>query len=100
MIYRGSGLTNFLIKIGTGLTGLKFKMKFIKNENNIGMIHSPRSKIEFHNNSNLSSFRMFIDSTCLTLNRTVLSMEKHLYRGRVNERGVFNPLLIPVVTIW
>ena len=52
MTYRGSGLTNFLIKLGAGLTGLKFKMKFTKNENGLGMIHSPRSKIELHNDSN------------------------------------------------
>ena len=29
-----------------------------------------------------------------------MSMEKHLYRGRVKGGGVFNPLLIPEVTIW
>ena len=68
MTYRGSGLTNFLIKLGAGLTGLKFKMKFTKNENGLGMIHSPRSKIELHNDSNLSFFRMFMDPTSLTSN--------------------------------
>jgi hypothetical protein len=29
-----------------------------------------------------------------------MSMEKHLYRGRVKGGGVFNLLLIPEVTIW
>ena len=40
MIPGGSGLTNFLIKLEDELTGLKFKMKFTKNENSIGMNHS------------------------------------------------------------
>ncbi len=30
MIQAGSGLTNFLIKLGTRLTGLKFEMEFTK----------------------------------------------------------------------
>jgi hypothetical protein len=29
-----------------------------------------------------------------------MSMEKHLYRGRVKGGGVFNLLPIPEVTIW
>ena len=45
------------------------------------------------------SIKRIIEVLRIRLRSDNMSMEKHLYRRRV-KGGVFNPLLIPEVTIW